>query len=93
MQDLEEQAIEKDVDLLLSNSHADSIAKKMDIPLLRLGIPVHDQFGCFAKSFIGYNGIKNTLFELANLLRHEVHSIPVYHSPLKQDLSQICVEG
>ena len=93
LQDLEEQAIDKDVDLLLSNSHADSIAKKMDIPLLRLGIPVHDQFGCFAKSFIGYNGIKNTLFELANLLRHEVHSIPVYHSPLKQDLSQICVEG
>jgi nitrogenase molybdenum-iron protein NifN len=93
LQDLEEQAIQEDVDLLLSNSHATSIAKKMNIPLLRLGIPVHDEFGCFAKSYIGYNGIRNTLFELANLLRHEVHSIPVYHSPLKQDISQIRVEG
>lgn len=93
LQDLQEQAEQEDVNLLLANSHANSIAKKMDIPLLRIGIPVHDQFGCFAKSFIGYTGIRNTLFELANLLRHEVHSIPVYHSPLKQDLSQIRMEG
>jgi len=89
LQDLQELAIEADVDLLLSNSHASSIAKKMNIPLLRVGIPIHDQFGCFAKSSIGYSGIRNTLFELANLLRHEVHSIPVYHSPLKQNLSLI----
>ncbi len=93
LQDLQEQAIEEDVDLLLSNSHAVSIAKKVAVPLLRIGIPVHDQFGCFAKSFIGYQGIRNTLFELANLLRHEVHSIPVYHSALKQDLGQIQVEA
>jgi nitrogenase molybdenum-iron protein NifN len=93
LQDLEELAMQEDVDLLLANSHATSIAKKMDIPLLRLGIPIHDEFGCFAKSYIGYNGIRNTLFELANLLRHEVHSIPVYNSPLKQDLSQIRMEG
>ena len=63
----------------------------MHIPLLRIGIPIHDQFGCFAKSFIGYTGIRNTLFELSNLLRHEVHSIPVHHSPLKQDLKAIQV--
>ena len=93
LQDLQEQASQEDVDILLANSHASSIAKKMNIPLLRIGIPVHDQFGCFAKSFIGYTGIRNTLFDLANLLRHEVHSIPVYHSPLKQDLSQIDIGG
>jgi len=91
LQDLQEQAIEADVDILLANSHANAIAKKMHIPLLRIGIPIHDQFGCFAKSFIGYTGIRNTLFELSNLLRHEVHSIPVHHSPLKQDLKAIQV--
>jgi len=89
LQDLQEQAIEADVDLLVSNSHANAIAKKMGIPLLRMGIPIHDRFGCFAKSNIGYSGIRDTLFELANLLRHEIHSIPVYHSPLKQDTKQI----
>lgn len=89
LQDLQEQAIEADVDLIVSNSHAKAMAKMMGIPLLRMGIPIHDQFGCFAKSNIGYNGIRNTIFELANLLRHEVHSIPVYHSPLKQDTTQI----
>ena len=82
LQDLQELAIEADVDLLLGNSHANAIAKKMHIPLFRVGIPIHDQFGCFAKSNIGYAGIRDTLFELANLLRHEVHIIPVYHSPL-----------
>lgn len=89
LQDLQDMALEQDVDLLVSNSHAKSIAKKLNIALLRVGIPVHDQFGCFAKNSIGYSGIRNTVFELANLLRHEVHSIPVYHSPLKQDISQI----
>ncbi|MCW8995108.1 MAG: hypothetical protein OQK77_04755, partial [Psychromonas sp.] len=93
LQDLQQQAEQEGVDLLLANSHASTIAKKMNVPLLRIGIPIHDQFGCFAKSYIGYSGIRNTLFELANLLRHEVHSIPVYHSPLKQDLQQISVEG
>ncbi|MCG6200814.1 nitrogenase iron-molybdenum cofactor biosynthesis protein NifN [Psychromonas antarctica] len=91
LSDLHVQAANAKVDILLSNAHAQSIAKEMNIPLLRIGIPIHDEFGCFAKSFIGYSGIRNTLFELANLLRHEVHSIPVYHSPLKQDLSQIKV--
>lgn len=92
IQDLQELAMQADVDLLLGNSHLNALAKKMKLPLLRIGIPIHDQFGCFAKSNIGYSGIRSTLFELANLLRHEVHSIPVYHSPLKQDLSQIVVE-
>ncbi|MEI6896314.1 MAG: nitrogenase iron-molybdenum cofactor biosynthesis protein NifN [Psychromonas sp.] len=92
LQDLQDQASDAHVDLLLANSHANSIAKKMNIPLLRIGIPIHDQFGCFAKTYIGYTGIRNTIFELANLLRHEVHSIDVYHSPLKQDLTQIKME-
>jgi len=93
LQDMQELAIEANVDLIMSNSHANATAKKMNIPLYRMGIPIHDQFGCFAKSNIGYSGIRDTLFELANLLRHEVHSIPVYHSSLKQDLSQIRVGG
>ncbi|WP_354624090.1 nitrogenase iron-molybdenum cofactor biosynthesis protein NifN [Psychromonas sp. MME2] len=90
--DLQQQAQQHDVDLLVSNSHANSIAKQLNIPLLRVGIPIHDHFGSFAKSFIGYAGIRATLFELSNLLRHEVHSIPVYHSRFKQDLSQIQVQ-
>lgn len=89
LSDLQLLATQENVDLLLANSHASNTAKQLQIPLLRVGIPVHDQFGCFAKSFIGYTGIRNTLFELANLLRHEVHSIPVYHSKFKQDLTQI----
>lgn len=93
LSDLHQLAEQENVDLLLANSHASSIAKQMNIPLLRVGIPVHDQFGCFSKSFIGYAGIRDALFELANLLRHEVHSIPVYHSTFKQTLSEINVGG
>ena len=91
LSDLHQLAEQENVDLLLANSHANSIAKQMNIPLLRVGIPIHDQFGCFSKSFIGYTGLRDTLFELANLLRHEVHSIPVYHSTFKQTLNEITV--
>lgn len=93
LQDLYQQAEVESIDLLLANSHAVSVAKQLNVPLLRIGIPIHDQFGYSSKIFIGYSGIRNTLFELANMLRHEVHSIPVYHSPLKQDLDQIKTEG
>lgn len=89
LSDLKLQAQRANVDLILGNSHSKSIAKDLQKPLLRIGIPVHDEYGCFAKSHVGYRGITQTLFELANLLKAPKHSIEVYHSPLKQNLELI----
>jgi hypothetical protein len=36
----------------------------------------------------GYPGIRDTLFELANLMRERHHHLPVYRSPLRQQFAQ-----
>lgn len=55
-------------DLLISNSHAESTAKKLDVPLYEMGFPVYKTFGQTAKVTIGYRGTLNMLYDAANLL-------------------------
>jgi nitrogenase molybdenum-iron protein NifN len=54
--------------LLLANSHAVSIANQLGVQLLRVGYPQHDLIGCHAKTWIGYAGSRQSLFDIANLL-------------------------
>jgi nitrogenase molybdenum-cofactor synthesis protein NifE len=45
-----------DYDVLISNSHAESTAKKFGIPLYELGFPVYKTFGYTSKVTVGYQG-------------------------------------
>jgi nitrogenase molybdenum-iron protein NifN len=36
----------------------------------------------------GYPGMRDTLFELANLMRERHHHLPLYHSPLRQQFAR-----
>jgi nitrogenase molybdenum-cofactor synthesis protein NifE len=66
--DLEDFAeLAQGADLLISNSNAKSLAKKMDVPLYRLGFPVFDRLGNGRRSTIGYGGTTELLFEIGNL--------------------------
>jgi len=68
LDDLEHEASESSVQLLLANSHAVSIANRLGVPLLRVGYPQHDLIGCHTKTWIGYAGTRQSLFDVANLL-------------------------
>jgi len=68
LDDLEHEAGERSVQLLLANSHAVSIANQLGVQLLRVGYPQHDLIGCHAKTWIGYAGSRQSLFDIANLL-------------------------
>ncbi len=88
LEDLEKLAVEYDAELLISNSHAAELSRRMSIPLLRVGFPQYDLLGGFQRVWIGYQGTKQTLFDLANILldleRGEIHP---YHSVLSQKRS------
>jgi len=67
--------------LVIGNSHAVDTAERLGVPILRAGFPLYDIIGGYQKTWIGYRGTRQTLFDLANLVINYSHEeIPVYHS-------------
>lgn len=63
-------AQEMNLDLLIGNSKGYYIARKLDIPIVRTGFPIHDRIGAQHNRILGYEGtailfenIVNTLLE------------------------------
>ena len=61
-------SIRGDYDLIVSNSHAESMAQLLSIPLYEIGFPVFKTFGYTSKVTIGYRGTLTMVNDLANLL-------------------------
>lgn len=61
--DISEMAEELGPDLLVGHSKGFPLAKKMNIPLIRLGFPIHDRMGGQRILHLGYRGAQN-LFDL-----------------------------
>jgi nitrogenase molybdenum-iron protein NifN len=65
-EDFEQLAIGSD--LLIGNSHAATISKRLRIPLYRQGIPIFDRLGNGQMNKVGYQGTMDILFEIGNIL-------------------------
>ncbi len=74
-------------DLLLANAHGADLADELGLPLLRIGFPIYDRLGEFRRTRQGYAGMRDTLFEIGNLMQSQCHGRAVHHSPYKQDFS------
>jgi nitrogenase molybdenum-iron protein NifN len=89
LEDLETAARARDAEILIANSHAVHSASRLGIPLLRAGFPQYDRVGGYRRTWIGYRGTRDALFDLGNLLlgeeRGEIHP---YRSSLKQGPTQ-----
>jgi nitrogenase molybdenum-iron protein NifN len=81
LEELELQCKENQAEIIISNSHAAGLAERLSLPLLRAGFPQYDLLGGYQRVWIGYQGTRQTLFEVANILlnleRGEIHP---YHS-------------
>ncbi|MGR8942184.1 MAG: nitrogenase iron-molybdenum cofactor biosynthesis protein NifN [Gammaproteobacteria bacterium] len=85
LEDLEMLAKEHRAQLLIGNSHAVDSAERLGIPILRAGFPLYDIIGGYQKTWIGYRGTRQALFDLANLVINCAHEgIEVYRSPYAQ---------
>ena len=81
LEDLERLAQARHAALLIGNSHAADAAGRLGVPLLRAGIPVHDRVGAHQRTWIGYRGACQALFDMANLLLAGARrAIPPYRS-------------
>ncbi|MBW4559108.1 MAG: nitrogenase iron-molybdenum cofactor biosynthesis protein NifN [Trichormus sp. ATA11-4-KO1] len=54
-------------DLLIGNSNVNAIAKRLEIPLYRMGIPIYDRLGNGHFTKVGYRGTMEVLFGIGNL--------------------------
>ena len=81
LEDMEQIGKANKVQLVIGNSHAVDTAERLGTPILRAGFPLYDIIGGYQKTWIGYRGTRQTLFDLANLVINYSHEeIPVYRS-------------
>jgi nitrogenase molybdenum-iron protein NifN len=82
LEDLEQLARNAKAEVIIGNSHAVQTAERLHVPILRCGFPLYDVVGGYQKTFIGYAGSRQTLFDLSNLAlsNNHTHEVPVYRS-------------
>jgi len=61
-------SITGEYDALIANSHAESTARRLGVPLYEMGFPVYKTFGYTTKVTVGYRGTLAMINEMANLL-------------------------
>jgi len=65
---IEKAASKLEPDLMIGNSKGYKIAKKLGIPLIRAGFPIHDRFGSQRVLHIGYSGALCLLDSIVNTI-------------------------
>ena len=65
LEDLEDVAAGSD--LIITNSQGKKLAKKLNIPLYRMGYPIYDRLGNGTRCLVGYRGTMQFLFDLGNI--------------------------
>jgi nitrogenase molybdenum-iron protein NifN len=71
LEDLEDRS--QGCDLLITHSHGRQMAERLDLPFLRMGIPMFDRLGAAHQVTVGYRGTRDLIFEVANMFMAEAH--------------------
>lgn len=72
LEDFEQLAVGSD--LLIGNSNVAAIARRLQIPLYRLGFPIFDRLGNGQRCTVSYRGMMQLLFDLGNLFLEQEES-------------------
>jgi nitrogenase molybdenum-iron protein NifN len=81
--DIEAEVCELRPDLLVGSSKGYAMSRRLNIPLLRIGFPIHDRIGGQRVLHLGYRGAQQLFDAVCNLiLDHEQNTSPVGYSYL-----------
>lgn len=84
LEELEKLANAQSAEIIISNSHAVETAKRLALPIFRAGFPQFDVVGGYQRVWVGYQGMRQTLFDLANIInslqRGEMHAYQSIYS-------------
>lgn len=93
LEDMEKLARAAGAQLVMANSHAADTARRLGLPLLRAGFPQYDLVGGYARTWVGYRGTRQALFDLANLMLGQHHEPEPYRSSYWADDRDNCGPG
>jgi nitrogenase molybdenum-iron protein NifN len=74
LHELEEAAAREKAQLLVTSSHGRMAAERLGIPLFRVGFPIFDRLGAQDRSFVGYRGTRQLVFDVANVFQSALHA-------------------
>jgi nitrogenase molybdenum-iron protein NifN len=66
--DIEAAAEKIHADFFIGNSKGYAMARRLHLPMIRIGFPVHDRLGASRRLHIGYRGTQQLFDEIANTL-------------------------
>jgi nitrogenase molybdenum-iron protein NifN len=66
--EIEELSEAAEPDLLIGNSKGYKLARKLGIPLVRIGFPIHDRFGAARIMCLGYRGTQQLFDRIVNAI-------------------------
>ncbi|WP_206036182.1 nitrogenase component 1 [Crateriforma spongiae] len=74
-EDLTEAAADVHADLMIGHSKGYKLARQLGIPLVRIGLPVHDRFGASRMLHVGYRGTQQLFDRIVNTLLEQRQDI------------------
>lgn len=81
LDDFELRAAEAACDLLVTHSHGRQASERLGVPLMRVGFPVFDRLGSQYRRSVLYQGVRDQIFEAANIFQAHPH----VHTPESLD--------
>jgi nitrogenase molybdenum-iron protein NifN len=82
-------------EILIGNSNGRYIAKEQDIPLVRVGLPIHDRVGAQRILTVGYRGTLELLDRITNAILEatDTFTVPVQVelAPVGQEIGKECM--
>ncbi len=93
LEDMEKQARAADAQFIMANSHAAETASRLGLPLMRAGFPQYDHVGGYARTWVGYRGTRQALFDISNLMLSQHHELEPYRSIYWQESRDDCRPG
>jgi len=89
LKDFEWLAREQGAELIITNSRGAEIAARLGTAFLRAGFPVYDSYGAHTRSWTGYGGSRQLLFDTTNLLADHYQEIASYRSRFWQGTPRV----
>jgi nitrogenase molybdenum-iron protein NifN len=79
--DIEQAAADSEIDLLVGNSKGYACARRLQVPLVRVGFPIHDRIGGQRILHLGYQGAQVLFDQIINtLIEKKQNDSPVGYS-------------
>jgi nitrogenase molybdenum-iron protein NifN len=86
--EIEEIAGKLNPDIIIGHSKGYSVARKLNIPIVRVGFPIHDRFGGSRILHLGYRGAQQLFDRIVNTLWKQDRKNPMWGGRIFRNINE-----